>query len=173
MLSLLFALLVSAPANAYRPDPRIRQAEAKIRLLKFYNAAKEELARGGHYTTAISHFEDHDQDANGPRRYYMLGIPDACAAGVSPEGNISAFEPTEYSATEKLRLRDYFRKVPASECQPMGFKIYAVGIVSDAGADVWSIDQEKEVVNVQWGIPVPKGFLARILRLLGDVWGSP
>jgi hypothetical protein len=166
---MLFLLLFSLSAHA--ADPGTRQAEAKIRLQKFFEAEKAAFARDGHFTAAVAHFEDVDQSANGPQRFYTLGVPDACAGGSAE--NIGLFAPTELSAEQKFAVREYFRKVPASECSPKGFRIFAVGIISEAGADVWAIDQAKETLNVQWGLPHTTGIFARLWRVMSALWGSP
>jgi hypothetical protein len=165
----LVALLATSPSSA--SDSASRQAEAKIRLLKFFQAEKAEFQREGKYTAAVSHFEDKDRGANGPQRYYTLGVPDACAGGAGE--NISLFGPTELRAVEKVAVREYFRNVPASECSPKGFRVFAVGIISEAGADVWAIDQDKEMLNVRWGLPPTTGIFARVWRVLSALWGSP
>jgi hypothetical protein len=156
LLSILVLGIFSAPASASHYGPKARQSEAKIRLAAIYAEERTYFFQNAHYPSQPILIFAVDAENKHTRNQFMLGIPDACATTTEADRNISQAAFEGLFQNQPNEVRDAFRSIKAEECKPAsgGFRIYAIGkMVRHAPLDIWTIDQDKVLTNVQIGLP--------------------
>lgn len=145
---------------------RARQAEAKIVLLKFY-AHQKDLKDSAYQSysydlpRALKNFTPHTN------YQYIFGVMKNCSRKFLAKRKVRSDSFDLFPASYKnLRVRpkanilNYFETGKASDCYDPkhGYEAYAVSVLDPANPthlDVWKIDQDKKIIHVLDGSPIP------------------
>lgn len=128
---------------------KARQSEAKIALTAVYGAEKIYFSE---YKAYVHSFGKIGYTPEGQRRFYTVGFSPSCAAGGDARWETLN---SPYAGAAAPEVEAYFRKLAEQPCRPaeQGFEVYAVGVIRQGGGlDVWKIDQDKKLTNVQIGL---------------------
>lgn len=154
IIGVLGILAAIAAPNFVRYQSKARQSEAKIALAAVYGgemAFRAEFNKFSYDLQAISY------EPAAERRLYTVGFPTAC---VEKFGGQVAYVPSQSAPYEDSRgteIEAFFREVikDPSLCKDPseGFEAYAVGILRSGGKlDVWRIDEQKNLQNIESGL---------------------
>jgi hypothetical protein len=129
--------------------------EKTSRLARIFGEEQRYYAENGKYASSLAPIFDEAQKYDGQRNFYMIGIPDACSPSGHAEENITAFRFYGMYQERQDEVRDYFRSVKEEDCRSAqgGYRIFAAAKIrkNPESLDVWTIDQNKVLLNIRWG----------------------
>lgn len=138
---------------------KARQSEAKLSLSSIYELGRDFSLDKSRYTSCLSHFIAR-KESETHRKYYVGFKPDSsksteCAAGSSI-----------LKANDQLSDFDYLPYFEKSSATADSFTAIAAGrLCEDCPIDVWSINEKKELVNIQSGLKTNYSWIVPVASL--------
>lgn len=161
ILAVVLTLAELINSFKHRYNPRAKQSEAKIQLLSVYSVEAVSKDTYGTYSTCL---KDLGYETP-PRGYYIVGFSknsDTSFLGKKCTSASYVIPETLLKASKDISFSD----LPNSTTTKTTFKAFAIGRIMnspDYPLDIWSIDENKNLVHVQDG-SLPKSFFKRQFR---------
>jgi hypothetical protein len=126
--------------------------------MQVYSKQYDHFLEFKRFSPNIARFETQDKGSTPGQNLYIIGVPAGCVERKSSESteNISAVNLREDVIPKILEMKDRLNSlIPVEKCERdfSGNQLFAVGYIGGDNFDVWQITEEKEMKNIQSGIP--------------------